>query len=402
MATRVIDKHDRVIANDSKYTGEEPQWDGCETWDPIKFMSNRNRLFGFYNYYLSAKDLKPFALKWMKNNSYSADDIKYVKSLNDTTPSVTASKLCRALDKGMSPTCDNCMEYYKDKAGYADAAPHNDYDFVKLEIDGILLAKRVDSTPIKDDVKVVPHKNNVSPVERLKNKVESTVCRDLDWMLDDWVTDDVKVYGINLHSSLKANNIPVLGVKYVESWLTRFRNELQGSIDKDPDCVEGYSYLSRAGIRHRLKELDKMLSQLEKYRATNTAARKPRTKKVRAADKQVQSLKYLNESEDYAITSTSPVNIPGSKVVYTFNIKYRKLTAYISNSTDGIFVKGSTLSNFDEKLSYSMTIRKPDDVLKLIVTKTEKQIEKAIGLINGKRKPANGRTNENTLLLKTL
>ena len=47
---KVLDKYNRVIACDSKYTGEEPQWDGCENWDPIKFMTNRNRMFGFYNY----------------------------------------------------------------------------------------------------------------------------------------------------------------------------------------------------------------------------------------------------------------------------------------------------------------------------------------------------------------
>ena len=68
---KVLDKYNRVIACDSKYTGEEPQWDGCENWDPIKFMTNRNRMFGFYNYYLSAKDLKAFALELMKNNEYT-------------------------------------------------------------------------------------------------------------------------------------------------------------------------------------------------------------------------------------------------------------------------------------------------------------------------------------------
>ena len=73
---KVLDKYNRVIACDSKYTGEEPQWDGCENWDPIKFMTNRNRMFGFYNYYLSAKDLKVFALEWMKKNNYKKEEIK--------------------------------------------------------------------------------------------------------------------------------------------------------------------------------------------------------------------------------------------------------------------------------------------------------------------------------------
>lgn len=395
---KVFDKYNRVIANDSKYTGEEPQWVGCETWDPIKFMTNRNRMFGFYNYYLSAKDLKPFALEWMKKSGYTTDQIKVVKSLRDTQPSTTVSKICRALNNGMLPTCDKSMEYYADKPGYTNVEPHDDLAYVKDAIDS-LLKENTQPAP-EEDPELTENTPFISPIERLKNKVQSTVCRDLDWMLDDWINDDVKVVGINLHSSLKSYTTPAAGLKYVNEWLIRQHSELKGAIDGDPDCVEGYSHLSKPAIRNRIKELDKMISQVEKYKATHTNARKPRKKKVQSADKQIKSLNYLNESDEYAITSASPVSIPGSTKVYTFNIKYRKLTVYGTDSRDGMSVKGSTIKNFDESQSYSMTLRKPNDILNAIVTKTDKQRQKILDDLTTKRKPANGRINDQTLILK--
>lgn len=398
---KVLDKYNRVIACDSKYTGEEPQWDGCENWDPIKFMTNRNRMFGFYNYYLNAKDLKVFTLDWMKNNGYNKDKIKYIKSLPDTQPSVTISKLCRALNNGMLPTCDGCMEYYKKNPGYSVSKPHDDLATVKSAIANLL--KGYVKTSVKEiDVSEVKETVTINPLERLKNKVESTVCRDLDWMLDDWINTEVKVDGINLHSSLKSNSIPVAGLKHVNEWLMRQKDELCGAIDGDPDCVEGYSHLSKPAIRDRIKELDKMLSQLEKYKATHTNAREPRKKKVQSADKQVKQLKYLSESDEYAITSASPVLIPGSNEVYTFNIKYRKLNVYVCDSREGMSVKGTTLKNYNESLSYSMTLRNPNEILNAIVTKTPKQSKKILDDLKTKRKPVNGRINDQTLIVKVI
>ena len=396
---KVLDKYNRVIACDSKYTGEEPQWDGCEKWPPVKFMENRNRMFGFYNYYLSAKDLKPFALEWMKNNGYKKDEIKYIKSLRDTQPSVTTSKLCRALTNGMSPTCDGQMEYYKDRPGYNIIEPHNDLTHIKTELTSLLAnyVKIVD-TPVDPS----KHTNNISPIERLKNKVNSTICAELDWMLDDWINSEPKVKGINVYSLLKQYTIPAAGLKYVEEWLGRYKTELTEALDGQPDSTEGYSYLTKPGIRSRIKELTKMEEQISKFRATNTNARKPRKKKVQSADRQVKSLNYLTESDEYAVTSVSPANIPGARKLYAFNIKYRRLTVYECSSTEGFSVKGTSIKGFDEKLSYAMSLRKPSDVISAIVTKTDKQRDKIIDALTTKRKEANGRINDQTLILKVL
>jgi hypothetical protein len=49
-----------------------------------------------------------------------------------------------------------------------------------------------------------------------------------------------------------------------------------------------------------------------------------------------------------------------------------------------------------------MALRKPNDVLNAIVTKTEKQSQKIIDELKTKRKPANGRINDQTLILKVV
>jgi hypothetical protein len=398
---KVLDKFNRVIACDSKYTGEEPRWDDCKNWDPVKFMTNRNRMFGFYNYYLNAKDLKAFALEWMKKNGYKNNEIKYIKSLPDTKPSVTTSKLCRALNNGMLPTCDGYMEYYKDKPGYDVVGPHDDLKHVKTEIASLLVDYvKITEAPTASDPS--QHPANISPIERLKNKVVSTVCAELDWMLDDWINSEPKVKGINVYSLLKQHTVPAAGVKYVEEWLGRYKTELVEAAEGDPDSAEGYSYLTKAGIRFRIKELAKMEEQVAKFRATNTNARKPRKKKIQSADRQVKSLNYLAESDEYAVTSMSPANIPGARKLYTFNIKYRRLTVYECSSTEGFSVKGTSVLGFDEKLSYSMSLRKPSEALSAIVTKTDKQRDKVIEELTTKRKEANGRINDQTLILKVI
>ena len=103
----------------------------------------------------------------------------------------------------------------------------------------------------------------------------------------------------------------------------------------------------------------------------------------------------------FGISSVAPSIIPGSKKLFTFNTKYRRLTMYQASSTDGLGVKGTTVQNVDAKVSFELTIRKPDDILPVIANKTEKQISKIIDALKTKRKVPNGRINNETILLRT-
>jgi hypothetical protein len=183
--------------------------------------------------------------------------------------------------------------------------------------------------------------------------------------------------------------------------LEKQRDDLIGARDKKcPELVEGYSYLSKPAIKRRIKLLDEMISDVELYKSSKKAVRKPRVKKEKSADKLVKNINYLKSSPEYGITSINPIKVVGSEKVYIFNEKYRKLTVLSQADKNGLTVKGTTILNFDTKESYSTTLRKPKDILVAIATKTERQISNLLTKLTTKKTEAKGRVNNNTLILK--
>jgi hypothetical protein len=111
-------------------------------------------------------------------------------------------------------------------------------------------------------------------------------------------------------------------------------------------------------------------------------------------------MNYLKSSPDYGVASVNPIKVVGSVKVYLFNEKYRKLTVLSTTSLSGLSVKGTTIRDYDEKNSFSMKIRKPEEILPIIVSKTDRQIANALKKLTTKKTSANGRVNDNTLILK--
>lgn len=379
---RVFDKHGRVNAFDEKYTGQEPTWTGDVLNSQESIDKRFSSALNFYAYYLSAKDLLPDLIYYMEQRDiYKKPDIKLIKKFGEKLGLITACKIARMINRGM-PIGDNART-----------------------IDNIIRPGLSEARNMKEVIDAkASNKPTMSIQKRLSNKVNDKVIYHLDSMIDDngWATNEVKVKGVDLTSLLKAGEIPVAGLAQVTKWLDTFKHGLVSAYSKtDSDYVEGYSYLSRPAINNRIKELDKMLTQVEKYRGANTKARKPRKKKVKSADAQVKNIKYKQSDDNFGISSVAPSIIPGSKKLFTFNTKYRRLTMYQANSTEGLGVKGTTLQNVDAKVSFELTVRKPDDILPVIANKTEKQISKIIDALKTKRKVPNGRINNETILLRT-
>ena len=100
--------------------------------------------------------------------------------------------------------------------------------------------------------------------------------------------------------------------------------------------------------------------------------------------------------------SCDPTRIIGANMFFAFNTKYRKLTVFKARTRDGFTVSGTSIKDFDEDNSFSLTLRKPEDYLPIIASKTEKQIEKSLNELKTKRKSANGRINQDTILVRAL
>jgi len=140
---------------------------------------------------------------------------------------------------------------------------------------------------------------------------------------------------------------------------------------------------------------------IEDAKAHGKTTRKPRIKRPKSAEKQIRKLKYLKEDDTYKLQSIDPVAIPFSQRAYTFNTKYRQLTIYQARVADGLSVSGTTIKGFDEKKSITIIVRKPEDFLPLVLAGTVKKIENLVKTLKTKPQPANGRVNNNTILLKT-
>ena len=86
--------------------------------------------------------------------------------------------------------------------------------------------------------------------------------------------------------------------------------------------------------------------------------------------------------------------------MYIYNRKNRKLIEYVTTATAGFEIAGTSIKNFDSKISRQATLRKPDEILPMILNKTEKQIEKVWDSITTKINSPNGRVNADCLLMR--
>lgn len=379
--TRKFQKNGQVAAVDDKYTGSEPTWANVDTKEA--YDKKLSSALNFYNYYLDRDDYIPIIHDYMLTQGYDQKDCKLIQKVPKTAGEVMITgKLCRMFNMG-------APDYYDYKK------------VVKTNISLMLnQAELVKETKKAVDPNAKP-KPNVHEI--MKEKVRTSILCELEGMLDSWCTSDTKVVKFPLATVMRGENIPVSATGEVKQWLTKQRNEYNEAFEKTCDqMVEGYSYLSKPALRNRIKALDDMLNELVLYKSSKAASRKPRVKKPKAATKQVERLKYLTESKDHAMQSCDPTRIIGANTFFAFNTKYRRLTVFKARNRDGFTVSGTSIKDFDEDNSFALTLRKPQDYLPIIAAKTEKQIEKALNELKTKRKSANGRINQDTILIRAL
>lgn len=263
-----------------------------------------------------------------------------------------------------------------------------------MEKEGAKIKKELEKKP-----KVVP----ISPAVRMRRKVLDTIYADFDTMVvDKWMDDifDKKEILFPTYSLLQLHKIKGAG-------LNIFRDLVQAEYDvvsdayhkKCDQAVEAYSHITKGNKKKMLDLMDKIFEDIERMR-TNSKATRTRIKKPKTSDKQVEKLQYMTENVDDKLISINPVLIPGKNKLYIYNCKNKKLQEYVTTSTSGFEISGTSIKNFDKKLSKQSTLRKPDIVLPDVLTKTEKQIEKIWNTLTTKIDNPTGRINKDCILLR--
>ena len=256
----------------------------------------------------------------------------------------------------------------------------------------ILLAKNED-TSAKSNVVVL------TPLQRYQAKLNDTILTDLDELEDLWIggeEPDFDLYNrFRYHGLTGKAAEPVR--KILEGWLLDFNDAYHKRCDQ---AVEGYSHIKRSVMRRRIKHVELMLADCDKLKAASAATRKVRKPRVKSADKQVVKMRYKKEDKDFKIVSINPISIIGAMRLYVFNAKTREITEYVSGSTSGFSVRGTTLQAVDLENSRKIRLRKPDDFLPIVQSKTIKQIDNAWNKLTTKESKPNGRINDDCILIK--
>lgn len=239
----------------------------------------------------------------------------------------------------------------------------------------------------------------LTPQQKLYNKINRTIMSDLDDLEDSWM--DGEKTELNVYHQFKRHGLagsavaPVRTV--IEGWLLDYEDAYHKRCEQ---AVEGYSHLKRTEINRRIKCCQAMLDDLNKIKASAKATRTVRSKKPVAIDKQVQRLKYKKEDNDYKLTSINPAMLVGALCAFVFNTKYKTITKYVSDT--GLMVSGSTLKNINLEQSIQNSLRKPNEFLPIVLTKSETQIGKAWSELTTKSRIPNGRINGDTIILRVL
>ena len=73
---------------------------------------------------------------------------------------------------------------------------------------------------------------------------------------------------------------------------------------------------------------------------------------------------------------------------------------FVSDTAAGFEVRGSTVYNWNEKFSKITTLRKPDEILPQILSKTERQIDNLWDTFTTKIGVPTGRINKDCILVR--
>lgn len=273
---------------------------------------------------------------------------------------------------------DVCKAYYEDIIEIGNA---------------ILIEKAVNPEDPKSNVV------KLNPYQRLVNKINDTVMQDILDLEDKWIDGNNKAT-IDLYQKFKSHGLSGAHVDYVrkvvDQWIEEYKDAYSGSCEQ---ATEAYKHVTKPSIKARIKSCEAMLSDLDKIKSAAKATRKIRVKKPKAADKQVAKLNYCKENNEFKIVSVIPAIIVGAMRLYVFNVKTRELTEYVSGSVNGFEVKGTSLQNFGDG-SRKVRLRKPDEFLSIVQSKTPRQIDNEWQKLTTKTSEANGRINKDCVLLR--
>ena len=344
--------------------------------NPDNYSSSLSTAFNWYNQEKDKKDARAY-LKEYINKHFTKQEVKVFDRLPDSKIINTYAWITRMLlNEALTLT-----EVHQVKLGnYLQSILDTSDQPIEEEIEG----EKVTRPSVRDNMK-----------ERVNEYLG-----ELEGFIDDFIKDSKE---LNFYNDLKSRTIPQPYCPFIDEWLKRKAGEYISVYEStDEQLKEGYSNLGKRKITQLIKLISSWSEDLDRYSQFKKANRKPRAKKVKPAGVQVAKLKFKREDTELGIRSVIPSEIVGASQVWVYNIKYKKLAVYRSESSSGIQVKGTTLQNYEPDLCEQKTLRKPKETLKEVLSAGKVQLRRIIPELTTKESPVNGRINEECLIVRVI
>ena len=370
-----------------------PQWTGAQDLSEDAFLRKWHSAMAWYRMEKSGKELKPGVINWMAANEYSRDDMVAFKKTSDSRCNLTMGSIAACLLKGMPDSHPGLNQ------------SRSTSDWLRKEIADVIAdgSEDIDENPeVKTKTTSVVYVPSI--LDRIREQAV-TQSEEIDAAIDSFIMDpdafDPKA--IKIVNLLKGKGTKAAQARYIKSFFERGHNELLelASGSADDQLKEGYKHLARKNVKKLIEFYDSIKTACEQIAAEAKVMKKPRAAKVKPAEQIVAKLKFMLSDTKLGITSVPPATVIGAQGVVVFNVKTRKIGYYISKTSAGMSVKGTTLTDFTEK-STQKTLRKPPEQIKEFKEQnTQKRFEAwYTKSVKTTETVLNGRFSEDTVILK--
>lgn len=367
-----------------------PNWEGSESWDIDKFYAHFHNSSLYYRSEYGGKELKPQVIKWLTQKGVDKSIITSFKRTKDWRSHLTMGTVASCLLRGMP----------EQRADFNNGK--NTAEWLLAEV-----KKVIDSGDfnVEEATQDTAKTTTIQPsIQDRLREVALSMTEDIESAIESWQTDPesfepkaFKVLNLLKGKDAKAAHARVIRDQYAGN-LAELEELSSGSADEQ--LREAYSHRSKKHIRKLIDFYNEINSACNMLMQESKVNRKPRAKKIVPADKIVAKLKYKKTDEPLKLVSINPADIIGSKELWIYNTKTRKLGKYVAADFSELGVKGTTITGFSENLSIQKTLRKPADQLKEFKTAGKVALRKFLDEIKATDTKMNGRINEETILLK--
>ena len=357
------------------------------------FKSNYEGAMLYAHYEMSATELKKEVVKYLKHLDTNHPLLDRIKDMHENR-FATVGKYMYILNHGgdipdnVMPSLMPALEKVinEEDAKTAAAAKESEYIASKEKV-----STNADQTP-----KVV-----ITIQDRLRDKARE-VAGEVEGWIDDFCMDKkIPVKTVEDFINLfKANDLKAPHMRHIREIFAKrtaeFAEVLEG---KDKDLVEAYSNYTKPELKKCDTFNRNLLKACDMMQEVAKVERAPRKKKPVSEEKVVSKLKFKKDDKALGIVSLNPVHIIGSKEVWLYNVKTRKLSQYKAVDAGGLSVKGASLLNYSAD-SVEKTVRKPAETLADFKKASKVKLRTFLQDLSTIDIPCGGKLNEHHVILR--